>query len=561
MKKQENIQQEINVLKFVWKMAKGEHGKIITVIFISILSGTLPAGIAYFAKNYINSYSHNVANALNNENLILLFSLIIGNIFIKMASGLIMGYAMPNVKRNIEISCIKKFATFPYAYISDCIDNRIIMSLSIESRMISELIPMVYNSFIKAPITVLGFVILLTFISPMLMLICILLVSTVIAGVLFFRKTIKQLNRISYNRIGDLHQYFAEWLGGYKVFVAASAVSFIGKQLVNVAKELSELSKKITKINAIQSLTIEMITIALTVLFVIVASKNTFTNQIFHIGELIVFPAAILFIRGEILKIIAGYMQLASTESAAKRLMDVIEYPESNTFEYDKLDEQIDYLSFKEVSFSYDNSTKKILDNATVTFKRGKIHTIIGRSGTGKTTFINLCLRLRIPQSGSIFYNGKEIHALSEENLMSKTGLVEQEPFIFEGSLAENIFFDKPVDVNYALDLLKDFELEHLAKDESELLNTRIGQRGRQLSTGEKQRIAVIRTLVRNVDVVFFDETTSNLDTWNTEKIIKCIKRIANDKLVICVSHDILLIRESDMLYELTNGKIECKTK
>lgn len=561
MKKIENIQQEINVLKFVWRMAKGEHRKIIFVMFISILSGTLPAGIAYFAKNYIDSYSQSFTNFIDDKNLILFLSLITGGIFIKMASGVIMGYAMPNVKRNIEITCIRKFATLPYAYISDCIDNRIIMTLSMESSMISSLIPMVYNSFLKAPVTVLGFIILLLFISPTLTLISVLLISTVIAGILFFRKTIKQLNRTTYDRIGDLHQYFSEWLGGFKVFVASNAVNFIEKQLINIAKELNGLSKKITKIGAVQSLTIEIITIALAILFVIVASKNTFTNRIFHLGELLVFPAAILFIRGEILKIIAGYMQLASTESAAKRIMDVIEFPKADVSTCDKFDEQIDCVSFKDVSFSYGNSTKNILDNVTVVFKRGKIHTIMGRSGVGKTTFLNLCMRLRIPDNGSIFYNKKEIRSLFEENLMNKVGLVEQEPFIFEGTLAENIFFDKTPDVNYALKLLKDFELIYLAKNESELLNTRIGQRGRQLSTGEKQRIAIVRVLVRNVDIILFDETTSNLDTWNTEKIIECIKRIAKEKLVICVSHDILLIRESDILYELTNGKITCTTK
>jgi ABC-type multidrug transport system fused ATPase/permease subunit len=357
-----------------------------------------------------------------------------------------------------------------------------------------------------------------------------------------------------------LHQYFAEWLSGYKVFVASNAVQFIEKQVINVSRELCVLSKRLAKAGAVQSLTIEVITIALAILFVAIASQSVLASRLFNGSELLLFPAAILFIRSEILKIIAGYMQLAGAESSAKRIIDIIEYPLNNTPDGDKLDEPVDTLCLKEVSFSYDNSAKKILDNANITFTRGKIHTVTGRSGAGKTTFINLCLRLRIPGSGSIFYNGKEIRSFSEENLMSKIGLVEQEPFIFEGTLAENIFFDRTPDYKYVLELLKSLELEHLAKNESELFNTRIGQRGRQLSTGEKQRIAIIRALVKNVDVIFFDEVTSNLDTWNTEKIIECIKLIAKDKLVVCVSHDILLIQVSDILYELDNGKIKCKT-
>jgi subfamily B ATP-binding cassette protein MsbA len=542
-------------------MAKGEHAKILVVIFMNILSGFIPAGVAYFIKNYLDASASNAGNMLTNENLILFLSLVICGIFIKMTAGIIMGYALPNIRKNIEITCIKKFTTLPHAYIADCIDNRIIMALSMESGIILRLIPMVYNSFIKAPVTVLGFVTLLLFVSPILTLISILLIFTVIIGVLFFRKTIKQLTRTSYNRIGDLHQYFADWLSGYKVFVASNAVKFIEKQVVNVSKEISVLSKRMAKIGAFQALTIEMITIALAILFVVIASGSTFTNRMFNISELILFPAAILYIRGEILKIISGYMQLASAESAAKRIMDIIEYPVVKRSGNDKFNKTIQFLTFRDVSFAYGNAAKKILDNVNITFQRGKLHTIVGRSGAGKTTFINLCLRLRIPDSGAILYNEKESHLFSEENLMSKIGLVEQEPFIFEGTLAENIFFDKIPDSNYVLQLLQNLELAHLAKNESELFNTRIGQRGRLLSTGEKQRIAIIRALVKNVDVIFFDEVTSNLDTWNTEKIITYIKRIAKDKLVICVSHDMMLIQASDILYELSNGKIECKTQ
>jgi len=245
MKKYTEIKREAKVLLFVWKMAKGEHGKIVANIFINLVSALLPAGIAYFIKRYIDFNALNFMIFFNQENLILFFSLIICGIFLKMTAGLIMGYAMPNVKRNIEISCINKFAKLPHFYISDCIDNRIIMSLSIESGMIANLIPMIYRSFIKAPITILGFVVLLLFVSPILTLICFVLMITVLIGVLLFRKSIKRLNEKSYNRIGDLHQYFAEWLAGYSVFFTSNATRFVKKQLNYVSTELAELNKKV----------------------------------------------------------------------------------------------------------------------------------------------------------------------------------------------------------------------------------------------------------------------------------------------------------------------------
>ena len=560
MKKRKAIQREIATLQFVWKMAKGEHGKIVFVMLLNILSGLLPAGIAWFIARYVNNHSLNFNNLLNKNDLVLFFGIIISGIFLKMFSELLMGYTMPTIKRNIEMNCIKKFALLPHSYISDCINNSVIMSLSIESGMITALIPMTYRSLIKAPITILGFTVLLLFVSPLLTLICFVLIFTIVVGVLLFRKSIKRINKKTYARIGDLHQYFSEWLSGYKVFVVSNATKFIEQQLTNVSTEVCGLSKKLAKIKAFQSLIIETVTIALAILFVVLASNSVTPHSLLSMGELLLFPATILYIRGEVLTIIYGYVQLAGTESAAKRMIDIIEYPVTTGLTMNGLDELIHSLAFENVSFSYPDSNKKILNQANISFERGKIHTIIGRSGAGKTTFLNLCMRLRTPDKGLILYNGQDYRSFTEESLLNKIGLVEQEPFIFEGSLIENIFFDRMPDIKLVIKLLEDFELTYLAKNESELFSTRIGKQGRQLSTGEKQRIAIIRALVRNVDIIFFDEATSNLDAQNAGKIIKHIRAISKDKLVICVSHDLMLIQESQALYEIKDEQIKCIT-
>ena len=558
MKKREDIKREINTLKFAWKMASGQHGKIIFASILSIAAGVLPAIVAWFFKNYMDNHQLDFNNLLNITNLTAFFGLIIGGMVIKTVSGLIMGYTMPNVKRNIEINCVKKISNLPYPYISDCIDNRIIMTMSMESGMITSLIPMAYNSFIKAPITVLAFVTVLFFVSAKLTIVGLILISTVVAGVLLFRKKIKELNERSFDRIGDLHNYFSEWLSGYRVFLASNAVRFIEKNLVNVSKELCELSKKMTKIGTVQSVIIEILTISVTILFIVIATHSKITETDFSIGILILFPAAILYIRGEVLKIISGYMQLAGTESAAKRIIDIIEYPVEQNRNTNRFNEEIQTLSLQNISFSYANSKQPIFENASITFKRGELNVVKGRSGMGKTTLITLCMGLRMPNVGKILFNEKNINSSNEESLLSKTGLVEQEPFIFEGTLAENIFFDRTPNIQYVLSLINDFDLSHLAKSENDLFTVKIGKKERQLSTGEKQRIALIRVLVKQAELIFFDEVTSNLDRENAEKIINCIQKIAKEKLVICVSHDQLLLQEAENLYEIINGKIEC---
>ena len=557
MKKYSDIKREVSVLKFVWKMAKGEHAKILSVLPIGILSAMLPAIAAYLIKTFIDNNELNFTKILNKDDMALYFSIFICGVFLNILSRFIMGHAMPNIKRNIDICCVRKISTLPYSYISDYVDNRIIMTLSVESVILSNLIPMVYNSFIKAPVAILGFIIILIFISPLLTLICFILIGTIIVGILLFRKAVKRLNEKLYNRIGDLHQYFSEWLSGYKVFMLSGATSFAEKKINQVSVESSDLSKRITTVNSLQTFIIEIITIIATVFFVWLTIQSSISGNASGISKLILFPAAILFIRGEVLKIIYGYMQLAGAESAARRIIDIIEFPECAQTSAELSCKTIESITFKDVTFGYKDSCTKVFDSANITLQKGEVNTIIGRSGTGKTTFINLCMRLREPDSGSVMYNTEDISSVLPEKLSHRVALVEQEPFIFDGTLAENIFFDAEQDTEYALKLLKKFDLSFLADNKENLYKTQIGTNHRLLSTGEKQRISIIRALVKNTDVIFFDEVTSNLDHHNTKMIINHICELAESKLVICVSHDLMLIKNSTRLYEIKDSVIK----
>jgi ATP-binding cassette subfamily B protein len=208
------------------------------------------------------------------------------------------------------------------------------------------------------------------------------------------------------------------------------------------------------------------------------------------------------------------------------------------------------------VGFSYPNASEPILKKANISFQRGQVNVIAGRSGAGKSTFINLCMGLRKPQKGAVFYNDKDISAVSEQSLMDAMGLVEQEPFIFDGLIAENIFCDKNPVIGYALELFQKFGLSYLVANENDLYNIKLGKNGRELSVGEKQRLALIRALVKKSEIICFDEVTSNLDRPNALKIIECIQNTAKDKLVICVTHDEILIQQADALYELGDGEI-----
>ena len=187
------------------------------------------------------------------------------------------------------------------------------------------------------------------------------------------------------------------------------------------------------------------------------------------------------------------------------------------------------------------------------------VNCVTGRSGEGKTTLLNICMGLRLPDKGSVIYNKIDIHEGKNTWIYKKIALIEQEPFIFEGSVGDNIFLGRKEDPEKALQMLRTLQLQHLANTVNELNTTMIGGRYRQLSTGEKQRLAVIRAAIRDIDVIFLDEATSNIDTNNTKILIDFINELAKEKLIISVSHDMSFISNSTNVFILENGSLTQK--
>ena len=325
-----------------------------------------------------------------------------------------------------------------------------------------------------------------------------------------------------------------------------------------MSENICDLKQKVTKVNAMQSFVVEAVTVAITITFIMVAKNNLTMSQTFSITNLILFPTAILYIRSEVLKIVYGYGQLSRTESATKRVMNIILKEEDIDKCEVAVNEKIESLTLKNITFSYTEGCP-VLNNVTCEFKKNGVNCVTGRSGEGKTTLLNICMGLRLPDKGSVIYNKIDIHEGKNTWIYKKIALIEQEPFIFEGSVGDNIFLGRKEDPEKALQMLRTLQLQHLANTVNELNTTMIGGRYRQLSTGEKQRLAVIRAAIRDIDVIFLDEATSNIDTNNTKILIDFINELAKEKLIISVSHDMSFISNSTNVFILENGSLTQK--
>lgn len=217
-------------------------------------------------------------------------------------------------------------------------------------------------------------------------------------------------------------------------------------------------------------------------------------------------------------------------------------------------------ITFQNLSFSFPDSTKPVINNLSFTVKKGEKIGFVGSSGSGKTTLMNILLRFYTENSGAILVDGVK---LTRENISSwrkKIGYVKQDIFLLDSTIKENIAFgeeENEIDEARLMKVIQQASLKQLIDSLPEGVNTLIGEKGSRLSGGQRQRIGIARSLYRNADILIFDEATSALDSETETEVTESIDSLSvTNKTIFIIAHRITTLKNCDRIYELKNGEI-----
>lgn len=218
-----------------------------------------------------------------------------------------------------------------------------------------------------------------------------------------------------------------------------------------------------------------------------------------------------------------------------------------------------DSLEFKNVSFGYDKSDLAVINDISFSIKPSQSIGIVGSSGSGKSTVINILVGLLFPSKGKVLVDGHELNSNYLNSWQSKIGLVSQNIFLLDSTIKENIAFGiekgkvDNVNLNKAIKMAK---LEDLISSLPEGINTMVGERGSNLSGGQLQRVGIARALYTNPDIIVFDEATSSLDTISEKQIMLTINELAKTKTIIMIAHRLSTVKNCERIFFFDKGRI-----
>jgi len=422
---------------------------------------------------------------------------------------------------------------------------------------VQQVVIMMLRMVVSAPIMLVGGIIMAVSKDAKLSLIIVAAMPILIGSVLLILYKGVPLFQTVQTRLDRLNLVLRENLTGIRVIRAFNREKQEQVRLKKANKDLTDVSIKVNKMMAFL-MPVMMLVMNLTVVGVIWFGGLRIDNGAMQIGDLMAFIQYIMLIMFALVMSSMMFVMIPRAAVSAKRINEVLAMKPTFLDEgTKKADKEPGTLEFDRVSFSYPGAEAPALSDISFTTRSGEVTAIIGGTGAGKTTLINLIPRFYDVTSGTIRVNGVDIRESSQEEVRSKIGFVPQKALLFSGTIAENIRFGKQ-DATQA-------EIEHAARiAQAEDFISRmddgydaiITQGGSNVSGGQKQRLSIARALIRKPDIYIFDDSFSALDYKTDANLRAALKDETKQATVVIVAQRVSTVVDADQIIVVDNGGI-----
>lgn len=548
------------IIKRLWKYLKKYSIGLFFVLIAVVLSAALMLATPWLIKVAIDDYIDIPSVDLTGV-LVIVVSLIVIAIvnaimsYIQQASMVVIAN---KVARDIRKDAFDNLQNLPVKYYDTNHHGQIMSMLTNDIDAISGALSQAVPQIISSVITVVGALLLMFLSNWALALVAVATIPIMLGLTVFISKRTSKFFRTQQEKIGALNSVVEENVGGLKAIKLYNQESVAIETFKKTNKELRKVSFKAQFYTGLMMpIVIFINNLTYGIIVTVGAIFNIHLNGLVSIGQI---------------QAVASYSrQFNMPISNLAQLMNVIQAAIAGGDRVFKLmDEKSEYLSdpepslekvsgrveFKNVNFGYD-ANKQVLKNVTFWGKPGQVIAIVGPTGSGKTTIINLLTRYYDIESGDIQIDQKSIYGYSKKSLREKIGIVLQQTYLFSGTILENIKYGKvDATLEEVVEAAKLAQVHDIIERLPKGYETKVKEGGSNFSHGERQLISIARTLLANPAILVLDEATSSVDTRTEANIQKSMVNLMKGRTSFVIAHRLQTIRNADAILVVKDGEI-----
>lgn len=473
------------------------------------------------------------------------------------------------LERDLSILMLRSYLYKPYIYHINTNSSEIIRGVTGDTSGVATIVD-AFCSLINEVLTCVLIGIVLVWLNPLLAIGLIAIAGiTALLMVVGLRRKIAECGKQCRDAFAGRYQHANQAIGGIKdIHVMQRHEAFLDKFVV-AASKACENNTQYLCMAKMPSRMIEVVFISSLILlvYICIGTSGNATGMIAQFGTLAVAAVRILPSISNIANAMNSLVYNRLTLEAActnintsKKEIEALEESKNGCI----IGSDIhlgDGVEFREISWKYSEEGSNIIDKLSLSIEKGEAIALIGESGAGKTTLVDILLGLFRPQSGEVLVDGKNIYDIPGE-WAKMIGYVPQTVYLLDDTIRNNILFGIPAEKqsdDRIWEALEKAQLRAMVETMPEGLDTVLGERGVKISGGQRQRIAIARALYYNPDILVFDEATSALDSETERAVMESIDALQGIKTLIIVAHRLTTIKKCDKIYEIKNGKAVLK--
>ena len=463
-----------------------------------------------------------------------------------------------SIKKKLQYDMVKNLINTDTQIIDKKHSGKFISNLTYDVTHITNLLSNAILTLFKDTLTLIGLLIVMFLQNWKLALISIIMIPLASIAAKTLGKRIKKVATEAQEKSGFLTTYLVELFKNHKLIKIFQKEEYEKNRADKHLSQLKEKNQKIQTVFVRMSPIMETFTGIMIAILIFYSGKLMIKNEL-DINNFFSFLAAMMLAYQPVRALSTLNMVLNQGLSAASRILPIIDQQnqiKDNSRAQD-LTIQNSEIKFKNITFSYEINNGETLSSINMSFKGGKMTSLVGHSGSGKSTILNLIPRFYDAQSGDITIDDQSIYTATIKSLRQEVSMVSQETTLFDDTIKNNI--------KYARRDASDEEIYKVAKLSfcDEFINnlpnkfeTVIGENGIRLSGGEKQRISIARAMLKQSSIILLDEATSSLDTETESKIQEALKILTRNKTTVVIAHRLSTILNSNNIYVIDEGKI-----